>query len=134
MLHAYRDFGRTPKCVSRGCRVISECAEALSRWALHPCTPHAAKADELCREFGGAERMRDTNIHPTELSNEAIAKLLTDHNVSLNGFGRGRARSFEEFADEVRSGKLRLQLDASRHKHIVCVEDVVCVRLCVTEA
>jgi len=92
------------------------------------------KADELCREFGGAERMRDTNIHPTELSNEAIAKLLTDHNVSLNGFGRGRARSFEEFADEVRSGKLRLQLDASRHKHIVCVEDVVCVRLCVTEA
>jgi len=93
-----------------------------------------AQAQELCKGFDSAERLEDTNIHPEELSNESIAKLLRDHNVSLDGFGKGQAKTFDDFAAELRSGKLRLQLDASRHKHIVCVLDVVCVRLCTGSA
>jgi len=93
----------------------------------------SSKAQDLCKGFASAEQMRDTDIKSGELSNEAIAKLFKDHNVSLDGFGKGKARTFEEFAAEIRSGKLRLQLDASRHKHIVCVVDLVCVRLSVKD-
>jgi len=87
------------------------------------------EASRLTAEFRTSPRLLVPDITPHELSSEDIAKMLQDHNVSLEGFGRAGAKSFEEFASEVRRGALRLQLDASKHKHIVCVMDVVFVRL-----
>jgi len=63
-------------------------------------------------------------------SKEVIRKMLQDHGIALSGFGTGQAKSFDEFATEVQKGSSRLMLDATKHKSLVRVVDVVL--LCIT--
>jgi len=88
-----------------------------------------AKSQDLCGAWAKAPQAQSPDLSSEELSADIVRKMLTDHNISLDKFGLGQAKSFEEFVGEIQKGQSRLQLDASKHKHIVRVVDVVALRL-----
>lgn len=61
---------------------------------------------------------------------EAIKILLQDHKIDTSKFGQGKAKSLEDFVNEVQAGSARLMLDATKHKSLVRVLDLVLLRLC----
>jgi len=62
-------------------------------------------------------------------SPEFVGQLLQDNNIDIAKFGVGAAKSLDHLAAEVQSGSARLMLDASEHKKLVRVVDVVLLRL-----
>jgi len=58
-----------------------------------------------------------------------IGQMLRSHNIDTAQFGRGEAKTLEHLAAEVQSGTARLMLDATGHKKLVRVVDVVLIRL-----
>mmetsp|Transcript_49402 Transcript_49402/g.141342 ORF Transcript_49402/g.141342 Transcript_49402/m.141342 type:complete len:777 (+) Transcript_49402:98-2428(+) len=68
---------------------------------------------------------------PGELdrSPQIVGQMLKDHNIDITPFGVGEARSLEHLAQEVQRGAARLMLDATEHKKLVRVVDVVLLRL-----
>merc|ERR1740121_2866354 len=56
-------------------------------------------------------------------------QMLKDHNIKTEQFGKGKAKTLEEMAGEVRTGAARLMLDATEHKKLVRVVDVVLFKL-----
>lgn len=60
---------------------------------------------------------------------QVVSQLLLAHQISTEGFGRGQAKSIETFVEEVQCGEARLMLDATQHKKMVRVVDVVLLRL-----
>lgn len=64
-----------------------------------------------------------------EQSTDQIKQMLTDHGIKTKAFGVDGARSFEEFNGEIQNGSARIMLDATRHKTVVRVVDVVLLRL-----
>lgn len=71
--------------------------------------------------------LQDPGINPLDLS--TVKVLLEDYGISTDAFGLGRARTLEEFHTEVRSGASQWMLDASRHKTLVRVVEVVLLRI-----
>jgi len=55
--------------------------------------------------------------------------MLKDHDIDISKFGVGDARTLHQLADEVQRGAARLMLDATEHKKLVRVVDVVLLRL-----
>lgn len=62
-------------------------------------------------------------------SPELVGKTLKDHNIDITVFGKGEAKSLTKMAEEVAIGAARLMLDASAHKKLVRVVDVVLLRI-----
>jgi len=62
-------------------------------------------------------------------SQQSIREMLDNHNINTSNFGKGQAKKFTEFVHEVQSGQARLMLDASKHKNVVRVVDVVLLRI-----
>lgn len=60
---------------------------------------------------------------------EHLKKLLQEHNVDLEPYGKGKAKTLPQLAKEVRTGECRLMQDAQAHKKIVRVVDVVLLNL-----
>mmetsp|Transcript_1818 Transcript_1818/g.4558 ORF Transcript_1818/g.4558 Transcript_1818/m.4558 type:complete len:782 (+) Transcript_1818:74-2419(+) len=60
---------------------------------------------------------------------EVIRKMLEDHSIKTDGFGKGSAKTMEDFAMEVQSGSARLMLDATQHKTMVRVVDTCLLRI-----
>eukprot|EP00928_Gymnodinium_smaydae_P020352 TRINITY_DN17867_c0_g4_i1.p1 TRINITY_DN17867_c0_g4~~TRINITY_DN17867_c0_g4_i1.p1 ORF type:complete len:778 (-),score=158.85 TRINITY_DN17867_c0_g4_i1:186-2474(-) len=58
-----------------------------------------------------------------------VDKMLREHGIDSSKFGVGGARTLEQFANEVRIGSALLMLDASSHKKLVRVVDVVLLRV-----
>jgi len=58
-----------------------------------------------------------------------FAQMLREHNIDANKFGVGQAKSLQGLASEVQSGAARLMLDATAHKKLVRVVDVVVLRV-----
>jgi len=58
-----------------------------------------------------------------------VGQILRDHNIDTSSFGCGDAKSLDQLAAEVESGNARLLLDATEHKKLVRVVDVVVLRL-----
>mmetsp|Transcript_66623 Transcript_66623/g.192425 ORF Transcript_66623/g.192425 Transcript_66623/m.192425 type:complete len:788 (+) Transcript_66623:110-2473(+) len=88
----------------------------------------AKDTEDMQKPFFKARPMSATSRND-DVDTRSVEKLLVDHNISLDKFGLGQAKSFEEFVGEIQKGQSRLQLDASKHKHIVRVVDVVALRL-----
>lgn len=61
---------------------------------------------------------------------EAIKTMLTEHKIDVTKFGQGNFRTLADFVNEVQTGTVKLMLDATSHKLLVRVVDVVLVRLC----
>lgn len=55
--------------------------------------------------------------------------MLQEHNIDVTQFGKGKAKNLEHFVHEIQSGAARLMLDATQHKTLVRVVDVVLLRL-----
>eukprot|EP00927_Polykrikos_kofoidii_P033303 TRINITY_DN2817_c0_g1_i3.p1 TRINITY_DN2817_c0_g1~~TRINITY_DN2817_c0_g1_i3.p1 ORF type:complete len:810 (-),score=160.25 TRINITY_DN2817_c0_g1_i3:5-2434(-) len=63
------------------------------------------------------------------LDRESVETMLSDHGIDMNCFGRGQAKTFQQFLAEIRSGATRLMLDAAEYKKMVRVVDVVLLRV-----
>jgi len=60
---------------------------------------------------------------------DAVRTTLQDHAIDPTQFGVGVSKTFTEFVDEVKTGSARLMIDASRHKCLVRVVDIVLLRI-----
>eukprot|EP00929_Paragymnodinium_shiwhaense_P111609 TRINITY_DN7992_c0_g1_i2.p1 TRINITY_DN7992_c0_g1~~TRINITY_DN7992_c0_g1_i2.p1 ORF type:complete len:782 (-),score=239.19 TRINITY_DN7992_c0_g1_i2:130-2475(-) len=58
-----------------------------------------------------------------------VNKMLSDHGIDTSRFGKGDAKTMEQFANEVHAGAAILMLDAQHHKKLVRVVDVVLLRI-----
>lgn len=58
-----------------------------------------------------------------------VQRVLQEYGISTSHFGKGAAKSLMSFSNEVHAGQSRLMLDASEHKKLVRVVDVVVLRL-----
>merc|ERR1719343_404210 len=58
--------------------------------------------------------------------------MLNNHKINLDSFGSGQAKPYKEFEEEVQNGQARLMLDATKHKSVVRVVDVILVRITFT--
>ncbi|CAK0832630.1 unnamed protein product, partial [Prorocentrum cordatum] len=61
----------------------------------------------------------------------AVGYILARHGIDTNQFGRGVARTLDDLTEEIRTGASRLMLDASAHKKLVRVVDLVLLRVAV---
>lgn len=61
---------------------------------------------------------------------QVIEDMLLDHSVDTSKFGTGEAKTLEKFVQQVYEGTALLMLDASQHKKLVRVVNVVCLRIC----
>lgn len=68
----------------------------------------------------------DDNV---KTSKEEIARQLRDHGVDINQWGKGQAKTMDEFVAEIDLGSAVLMNDASDYKQIRRVVDVVLVRI-----
>lgn len=73
-----------------------------------------------------AEPVAQKNIEVTE---KGILKVLTAHNVPVNFFGKGKAKRFDEFLNEMQEGTSRMLIDATQYKSLVRAVDVVLLHL-----
>lgn len=76
----------------------------------------------------------DTPGSPPDKKGETVdlrmfAQMLEEHNIDASVFGQGKAKTLAQLAAEVVSGACRLMLDATSHKKLVRVVDVVGFRL-----
>jgi hypothetical protein len=80
-------------------------------------------------KFDGIAKSSASEADQFGKSPELVGKMLTDHKIDISRFGQGEAKSLTQMAGEVSSGSARLMLDASEHKKLVRVVDVVLLRV-----
>jgi len=64
-----------------------------------------------------------------DVSSKSVRRLLKNHDISLDLFGKEKAKPLDEFVGEVQHGKARLLIDATKPKCLVRVVDVVLLRI-----
>jgi len=89
----------------------------------------ASKAADLVGAFAKANKQPPSDMTNREVTEETVKEQLRDHNVTIDGFGKGQAKRFEEFLHEIQNGSSRLMLDATKHKHVVREVDIVLVKI-----
>mmetsp|Transcript_73089 Transcript_73089/g.127849 ORF Transcript_73089/g.127849 Transcript_73089/m.127849 type:complete len:777 (-) Transcript_73089:48-2378(-) len=80
-------------------------------------------------KFDGVAKSQAQDTDQIGKSPELVGKMLKEHNIDISRFGKGEAKSLSQLASEVQIGAARLMLDASEHKKLVRVVDVVLLRL-----
>lgn len=63
-------------------------------------------------------------------TSDVIGQQLRDHGIDTKKFGTGKAKTLQQLASEVQSGAAVMMLDASSHKKLVRVVDIVLLRIC----
>jgi len=96
-------------------------------WERDKADQHRLPAQE------GNERSLAEVSRELDRSAQTIGKMLEDHGVDTTTFGVGEAKTLEELAAEVQNGSARLMLDATSHKKLVRVVDIVLLRLYSTQ-
>lgn len=64
-----------------------------------------------------------------QASVQGVQQMLQRHDVDTSRFGQDKAKSVTEFVSELQSGRASLMLDASKHKAVVRVVDLVLLRI-----
>lgn len=80
-------------------------------------------------KFDGVKKSQAADNDQFGKSPELVGKMLTENNIDISRFGKGEAKSLSTLAVEVSSGAARLMLDATEHKKLVRVVDVVLLRI-----
>lgn len=96
-------------------------------WEREKADQHRLPARE------GTERSLADVSRELDRSAQTIGKMLEDHAIDTTAFGVGEAKTLEELAAEVQNGSARLMLDATSHKKLVRVVDIVLLRLYSTQ-
>jgi len=65
----------------------------------------------------------------TAVDLDTLRRMLQEHRVDPDLFGVGQAKTLRRLAEEVQSGACRMMLDATEHKKLVRVVDVVVMRI-----
>eukprot|EP00929_Paragymnodinium_shiwhaense_P008123 TRINITY_DN112062_c0_g1_i1.p1 TRINITY_DN112062_c0_g1~~TRINITY_DN112062_c0_g1_i1.p1 ORF type:complete len:819 (-),score=183.67 TRINITY_DN112062_c0_g1_i1:185-2641(-) len=78
---------------------------------------------------GPSPAATDDDENKRKAQEDALIKNLKDHRIDISAWGTGEAKTIKEFAQEVYSGAAQLMLDASSHKRLVRVVDIVLLRL-----
>jgi hypothetical protein len=86
------------------------------------CTKDAAREEHIPRRGEDGDPLGYMNT-------QLVAQILQEHSIDTTQFGQGVFKTLQRFAAEVDNGAARLMLDASKHKAIVRVVDVVLLRL-----
>lgn len=60
---------------------------------------------------------------------QSVEEMFDHHLIDATCFGRYQAKTFGEFVQEVHTGQARLMIDASRHKTLARVVDIVLLRV-----
>jgi len=94
-------------------------------WSPSRCTKVRYMNEPGARTVTSAEDLKSTSMD----CEDTVRQMLVEHGISIDLFGQGRAKKFSEFAAEVQGGLSCLMLDATTHKCIVRVVDVVICRL-----
>mmetsp|Transcript_50697 Transcript_50697/g.136102 ORF Transcript_50697/g.136102 Transcript_50697/m.136102 type:complete len:792 (-) Transcript_50697:80-2455(-) len=76
-----------------------------------------------------AVTLKEDETQAAKQSEQGIKHMLESHGISTSKFGQGQAKNFTEFVTEVQDGQARLMLDASKHKNVVRVVDIVLLRI-----
>jgi hypothetical protein len=80
-------------------------------------------------KFDGVPKSQAADNEQFGKSPELVGNMLKEHNIDISMFGKGEAKSLPVLASEVASGAARLMLDATEHKKLVRVVDVVLLRI-----
>jgi len=89
----------------------------------------AQKATSLVSAFASAKQLPTADMINREVTIDTVKQLLKDHNVKVDGFGKGGAKTFQDFVSELQKGASRLLLDATQHKFMVRAVDIVMLKL-----
>jgi len=73
--------------------------------------------------------MKDAATEGDATNNSTVKRMLEEHGISTNKFGIGQAKSLDHLVAEIQSGASRLMLDATQHKNLVRVVDIVLLRI-----
>lgn len=109
----------------------------VKKFTIHDKIVQGGKA---VYEWWGPEQVKVNNILELEGTVQAcpkedpidipmFKKTLVEHNIDPSNFGVGQAKPIEQLAGEVASGASRLMLDATEHKKLVRVVDVVVLKV-----
>jgi serine/threonine protein kinase len=71
-----------------------------------------------------------TAVGVGDMSVEVIGKMLEDHDIDTSVWGMGKAKTLKKFAWEVQQGTSQLMLDATRHRTLVRVVNIVLLKIC----
>uniref|UniRef100_A0A7S2P3Y2 Protein kinase domain-containing protein n=1 Tax=Zooxanthella nutricula TaxID=1333877 RepID=A0A7S2P3Y2_9DINO len=77
----------------------------------------------------GEVKAQSPDVSVDESYLKMFSSMLTEHNIDVKKFGQGQAKKLDQLAGEVRSGAARLMLDATSHKKLVRVVDIVLLRI-----
>mmetsp|Transcript_98894 Transcript_98894/g.284035 ORF Transcript_98894/g.284035 Transcript_98894/m.284035 type:complete len:778 (-) Transcript_98894:330-2663(-) len=117
----------THKDVAAGFQVYDKHAEKTNNfewWSQAKCTEAKFIDDSKVRNLNAEEFNAMVETSP-----ENIKQMLTNHSIVTENFGKGQAKTFDEFVSEIKQGQARLMLDASKHKNVVRVVDVILLRI-----
>mmetsp|Transcript_71012 Transcript_71012/g.148538 ORF Transcript_71012/g.148538 Transcript_71012/m.148538 type:complete len:755 (+) Transcript_71012:238-2502(+) len=89
----------------------------------------ATKTSAMVSTFANAQQLAADAILNHEVTSESVKKQMVEHNLQVSGFGKGSAKSFDAFVEELQKGQSRLLLDATKHKFMVRSVDIVVVKL-----
>jgi len=84
-------------------------------------------AEEGILNMEGAKSVSESATSDTS---NVLDTQLRDHGIATDKFGVGKAKTLQQLSAEVQSGAAVLMLDASAHKKLVRVVDVVLLRIC----
>jgi len=110
--HTKKKFTVSDKIVPGG--------KAMYEWWSESAVKDEKLLDESGLESLPKEEETDVNM---------FRKTLVEHNIDPAKFGVGKAKNIEILAQEVQTGASRLMLDATEHKKLVRVVDIVVLKL-----
>mmetsp|Transcript_123867 Transcript_123867/g.231814 ORF Transcript_123867/g.231814 Transcript_123867/m.231814 type:complete len:774 (+) Transcript_123867:158-2479(+) len=90
--------------------------------------PHTKVDEANILSLQGAKAVNDLGKQD-KASTTVIGQQLREHGIDTTAFGKGESKTLEQLAAEVQGGAAVLMLDASSHKRLVRVVDVVCLRI-----
>lgn len=118
-------------------------AERPNHGAVQTFTLTDKQGSKLVYEWWPTEKVKATGIldmegnakpAKAEVSQDAsdlklFCQMLEEHNIDVQQFGVGKFKTPQQLAAEVRTGAARLMLDATAHKKLVRVVDIVVLRV-----
>jgi len=66
---------------------------------------------------------------PGWINSEAVWQILAEHGIDTTKFGRGGTKTLDQFYEEIEGGSAQLMLDATKHKTLVLVVQMVMLRI-----
>jgi len=122
-----RIYAASKEQLTKGFEVFNEHMEATVKFEWWtPAQVQAANFYDEAKAVRPKEEDVEAAVKACQLG---IKEMFEGHGIDTSNFGKGQAKKLIEFVHEVQTGQARLMLDATKHKTVVRVVDVVLVRI-----